>query len=119
MRPYNPRTNYFGPKDGKLEAILEEILELLPNLKEGWNQAAYRHDVAYTGVRRKGFWGWIADFRDRRRADLRFRDELFDTVEEVAKHGKLSVTKADRACDLAELAYAAVRIGGRANFRTS
>ena len=117
MRPYDPNQNYFGAKDTKLEKILAEILKNMPAIRDGWNEAAYRHDLAYCGKRRTGFFGWIKDAIERRGADLQFRDELLSEVEDAERTGRLSTTCADRAADLAEVAYAAVRVGGVLHYK--
>jgi len=118
MLPYNPKENYFGAENTKLAVLFGEILKFMPALKEGWNYAAYRHDVAYFGKKKTGFWSFIGNFRNRRKADRAFRRDLIEVIIIAEDSFEISSSKADRALKLAGFAYKAVRVMGWKFYRT-
>jgi len=119
MLPYDPRKNYFGAENTRLAALFGEILKLMPDLRNGWNYAAYRHDVAYSGSKAPGFWARIKDFYKRRKADRKFRSDLEDAVMFAEDEGKISTIRADRAMALAGASYKVVRVVGWKFYKTS
>jgi len=118
MLPYDPRVNYFGAEGTKLADVFAEILKLMPELRNGWNYAAYRHDVAYTGPKATGFFAWLKDFLNQRKADKTFGDDLEEAVAIAEDEGKISFDRAERAMTLAKISYKAVRYFGWKSYRT-
>lgn len=118
MRPYDPRKNYFGAENTRLAALFGEILKLMPDLRDGWNYAAYNHDGAYSGSKKTGFWARIGNFYKRRKADRQFRFDLEEAVMFAEDEGKISTIRADRAMVLAGASYKAVRVFGWKFYKT-
>lgn len=119
MEPYDSTKNYFGAENTKLAVLFGEILKFMPALKEGWNYAAYNHDVAYFGKKKTGFWSFIPNFRKRHKADRAFRRDLREVVIIAEDCFEISLSKADRAMKLAKFAYKAVRVMGWKFYRTN
>jgi hypothetical protein len=118
MLPYDPRRNYFGAEGSKLADVFAEILKLMPALRGGFNYAAYRHDVAYSGTKKKGFFARIKNFFARKKADKKFRDDLEAAIAFTEDEGNITTEQADRAMVLKKLSYKAVRYLGWKSYRT-
>lgn len=118
MLPYDSRRNYFGAENTKLADLFGEILKLMPALKDGWNYAAYNHDVAYLGKKKTGFFGFIANCYTRLRADNKFRADLEAAVIFAEDERKISYDQGDRAMTLAKYSYKAVRLLGWKFYKT-
>lgn len=118
MLPYDSRKNYFGAENTKLADLFGEILKLMPELRDGWNYAAYNHDKAYLGKKKTGFFGLIVNFYGRLKADNKFRSDLEEAITFAEDEGKISYDRADRAMTLAKYSYKAVRLLGWKYYKT-
>ncbi|NQZ58073.1 MAG: hypothetical protein HRT88_11505 [Lentisphaeraceae bacterium] len=111
---YDPEKRYVGPQGNKLLcSIIPPYPPGLPILKDPYNKGGWRHDGAYTGSRRSGFWGFIQDMLERRAIDLEFYADL-------KAPAKLIEDKQQRvyALKCAKLYFKGVRYLGWSFFRT-
>ena len=91
MNPYDPNKRYLGPQGHWLNKVIPEYpLGAPAELKELWNQAAYRHDEDFEGDEFVGFWGWVKKYNNRKevrreieKANLKFGNSLILAVEKT------------------------------------
>lgn len=118
MKPYDPDKRYFGPQGSKLCAIIPEYPRGIPQIQQVFNKAGYNHDGGYEGEKRKGFWGWFKDARDRYRIDKKLLADLLSGIDYACERGMITGPEADECDAYAHQAYIAIRAGGWMYFRT-
>jgi len=121
---YNSEIEYFGPVDHWLSKFIPKFPpclngaseEIKKAIKEGFNFAAFKHDVDYEEKKATGFFGRIKNFFRRRKADRRFHGNLEGAI--FAIENKLTGDEYDDSLKYAKVAFNAVRIGGVAFYGT-
>lgn len=116
---YDPNKRYFGPQGNWLSEIIPPFPKGMPQLRHIFNYAGYNHDNGYTGKRRSGFFGKITDAWERYQIDKEFLRELEDGIKNAFEARMINADQYADATMYARTAYAAVRAGGWAFFRTS
>ena len=115
---YNEKIEYFGPQNHWLSKFIPKFPPCLEDAKDdvkkavknGFNFAAFKHDVDYEKKKATGFFGRILNYFRRRKADNRFFYNMEEAI--FAIENKLTGEELDDALDFAKVAYRAVRIGG-------
>lgn len=86
---YDPSKDYFGPNGSWLSRFIPDYPPTLDDapgnvrelIKESFNRdAAFPHDVDYTGKKASGLWGRIKDALERRKADKRFHCSMIRSI---------------------------------------
>jgi hypothetical protein len=118
MQPYDKDKRYFGPQGSPLNKLIPQAPPTMPILQPVFNRAAYDHDGAYEGEKKKGILGKIINFLERRKADIAFRDKMIEGIHLAGVKGTISVEQEVFAKKYAKTAYAAVRLGGWVFYKT-
>jgi hypothetical protein len=119
MEPYDPKKRYFGPQGSPLNKLIPQAPPTMPILQPVFNKAAYNHDCAYEGKKEKGILGKIINILNRRKADIAFKDQMLAGINQAYYDDVISEEQKDFADKYAKTAYAAVRLGGWAFYKTS
>lgn len=111
---YDPSVRYFGPQGCWLTGLISSYppgVEV-EEVKELFNEQAFRHDVDYTGVRRKWWSGRLIDAFERSRADKAFYFRLEQGLWRLLQFETITQKQYDKAMNYVDLAYKLIRAGG-------
>lgn len=123
-KKYDPTIDYFGPQGSKLNKYIPDFPPVLNRasgnvkalVKDGFNYAAFKHDLAYDGEREKGFFGFFRNLLNRRKADKAFLKNMLTTIDNYSDF--LSPNEIEGSKQYAFTAYYAVRAAGWTFYRT-